>query len=298
MTSLQYIIKFYRAKTRLLLLSVLCLFCCYASVALIFTFASLVEQRTSAAFNSHFAGARYILSGPAGIVFSSGRLQCSKPVKTALSGSLSAAFPSTVFKIVKCDAGNADAYIQLNTALPQQALAAYCNHHKIKMLSGFTKTDSLSAYDGYLYDLNNHQNKFSIFSFGNQLSAAVLGTETSSAIGGFAKLIFFSAVLLTFYMTLLYFRERKTEAAVFIIQGYIDTNLKITMIDSCIQNLFAFLLTIACVPLILKAVSASPQEISAVSGGLIYIIPYLPLITIVQILVLLNQSLSYAAKFR
>ncbi len=147
-----------------------------------------------------------------------------------------------------------------------------------------------------MYDVNGVGNRFNLFTFENQISAFILGSELSSNVGFISRLISLFAIVFTFYISLLYFQERKNEFSTLIVQGYTDKNLTIIFIDCIIQNAIAFALSVLSLTILLYFLTTGSDFSNALSG-VFYILPYLPVLIIIQLLLLFNRSINYATTF-
>lgn len=288
--------RFYSAKSGLLAFSIISLFCCYLTVGTVFSFASLIERKASIVFNAYFKGAAYVVTGRQGLVFRNGELFQENVLPSQVLTAFRRYFPTVRTLELKNPLTRSVTHIVIYDQMSGSAIQDFSRVTRLQLLSSYKLLDSAGA-NGYFYNLNDYANRFSIFSFKNQLSAAVLGEELSTEVGSLARILFFAAALLTVYVTVLYFQERKTESAILLIQGFIDQNLRITFLDCALQNVVALLLTCLTVPCILAYFTDGIQEMKAGLSGLVFILPYLPVITIVQLLLLVNKSLSYASRF-
>jgi hypothetical protein len=296
LTTTRYLIKFYRQHAALYGFSVLSLLCCYLTVGILFAFAALVEARTTQTFDQYFRSARYVLTGPQGLAFHNGKLATGQTIAPGTLSSFDLAFPATNGKRISTGTTTGTAYLVISDTIAPARMRDFADQQHLRFLSSFAPTGE--KVPGYIYAIQEHTGRFAIFSFGTQLSAAVLGGEMATEIGRLSRLIFAVAAALTFYVTLLYTRERRTESAILLLQGYIDLNLRITLADCIVQNLLAFGATCALVPFVLNRYTHTAAEWQAGLGGLAYILPYLPVIIVLQTLVLLNQSLTYATRIQ
>jgi hypothetical protein len=298
---IRYLLKFYRARTLLFSVSLLCLAICYLTVEVIFSFSSIIEQRSSASFRRYFGAGDRILSPGTGIRFDKeGELIRTDMLDGGLVREFRAVFDASAYRLVGSGDGGVS-FIDISPRVPAAKLRDFCEQRGIGQLGSYAQGGGSRVLQGggpVLYELSGAGNRFTLFSFDNQVSASLLGRELSSDLGFLSRVIFFSAALFTFYITLLYFRERKTEYSIFIIQGYTDLNLRITFIDCLLQNGIAFMLSLGVLFGILKAYTQTGEEFHAAIGGWLYILPYVPVIVIVQLLLLLNQSISHAAALR
>lgn len=297
---IQYILKYYRINRIKLLVSVLCLTICYLALEIVISFSAVIESNSQAAFERHFDKASFIISSPGGIKFDKyGQLVSNTPLDTSLLNDFKKHFNPADFSLVQVSnptEKNNISFIVVRNKLLHTDLLAYCKSKDIKVLSGYYVENGKVNKQTLMYDVNGIGNRFNFFTFQNQISAFTLGTELSSKVGFISRLISVFAIIFTFYISLLYFQERKSEFSTLIIQGYTDKNLAIIFIDCILQNAIAFIFSVFTLIILLYFLTAS-TDFSNALAGLFYILPYLPILIIVQLLLLFNRSLNYANAF-
>lgn len=300
---IKYLFKFYSQNKLRLLVSVICLTICFLAVEIVLSFASIIEHNSQQTFNRVFKDGSFILTSTKGIKFEDNGKLSKLPVLDSIS---------TVYFINHITGKNYST-IQLDSSLANTSqpnfvvvfdkslgsdLKAFCDKANIKLLNSFY-TDTVSTnYKAILYDVNGTGNRFSFFSFKNQISAFILGSELSSGIGLVSRLLFIISVVFTLYISLLYFNERKNEFGTLIIEGHTDRSLRIIFIDCVIQNLLSFITSIFVLVVIMYSLTDNNNELRKTFQSLLYILPYLPVMIILQMLLLLNRTINYAASFK
>lgn len=297
---IQYILKYYRQNQTKLFVSVLCLTICYLALEIVISFGSVIENNSQATFQKYFDEASFIISSPSGIKFDKdGQLVSNTSLDTSLLNDFTNHFKANDFSFVKAsnepENKNISFIIVKNKSLHSK-LITYCKSKEIKVLSSFYLENSNENKQTLMYDVNGVGNRFNLFTFENQISAFILGSELSSNVGFISRLISLFAIVFTFYISLLYFQERKNEFSTLIVQGYTDKNLTIIFIDCIIQNAIAFALSVLSLTILLYFLTTGSDFSNALSG-VFYILPYLPVLIIIQLLLLFNRSINYATTF-
>ena len=300
MPYIQYLLKYYRPNRAKLFVSVLCLTICYLALEIVISFGSVIENNSLVTFQKYFDKASFIISSPSGIKFDKyGKLVSNTSLDTVLLNDFTKHFSAIDFSFVKAskDSDNKNiSFIVVKNKLLHTELLAYCKSKDIKVLSSFYVKTSNDNKQTLMYDVNGIGNRFNLFTFQNQISAFTLGSELSSKVGFISRLISIFAIVFTFYVSLLYFQERKNEFSTLIIQGYTDKNLTIIFSDCILQNVTAFVLSVLTLTILLYFLTDATDFSSALTG-LLYILPYLPILIIIQLLLLFNRSINYATTF-
>lgn len=294
---IQYILKYYRPNKSKLFVSILCLTICYLSFEIVISFSSIIEKSSQQTFQKHFKDASFIISPPSGISFDrNGQLSNTDDLDSSLIHTFTSHFNNTDFSLVATNS-NSISYIVIKNKSLLPNLKKFCKENEIRILSSFYVEDAASNNKVLMYDVNGIGNRFNFFSFENQISAFILGSELSSNVGMISRLVSIFSIVFTFYISLLYFQERKNEFSTLIIQGYTDKNIAIIFVDCVLQNVVAFFFSFLSLAIILSLFTASSADFKTAMGGLIYILPYLPVLIIIQLLLLLNKSVKYVSGF-
>jgi len=293
---LQYLLKYYRQNKIKLFVSLLCLTICYLSFEIVISFSSIIENNSQKTFQIYFKDASFIIAPPTGIIFNrNGQLSISDSVSPSILDQFRSHFGENDYSLISDS--NAVSFIVIRNKLLVNKLKMFCSENGIKILSSFYTDHIASDNRNLMYDVNGIGNKFNLFSFENQISAFILGSELSSKVGMISRLVSIFSVVFTFYISLLYFQERKNEFSTLIIQGYTDKNIAIIFIDCVLQNTLAFLFSFLFLGIIVNIFTTNSSDFITAIYGLIYILPYLPVLIIIQLLLLLNKSVKYASNF-
>ncbi|MBD2704815.1 hypothetical protein IC229_29560 [Spirosoma sp. BT702] len=292
-----YLFKYYKFNQGKYLVSLLCFFICYLSIELVFSFSSIIESDAQQTYNNYFQGANFILTSPLGIKFDDkGKLSNTPYLKPSIVNYYLANLQSGSFSIINRklnpdrDFASVNYLIIFSKTIPKK-IVDFNNESKILNLNSYINADS--SYDAILYDIKGTKNRFAFFSFENQISAFILGSELSSESGLVSRLMFLFSVLFTLYISVLYFQERHNEFSILVMQGYLDENMKIIFIDCILQNLVSFVISITISILFLFIFTSSETEFTNSLGGFFYIIPYFPIIVIMQFLLLFSKAIDY-----
>ncbi len=296
--AIRYLNRYYRANSIKFGTSIICFSICYHTVATIFSFSSVIEGRATQAYTNHFGEADFIIAPSSGIHFTAeGKLITDESLNGQLVKEVQNAIPSSNLELIASSETGVTSFIAIK-GVPVSRVKPLSDSLFLYFSSGFYVNPEKSGSKSIIYDIKGSQNRVAFFSFQNQISAFQLGNQLSSQLGVISRIIFGSAVLFTLYITLLFYKERRPEYSTLLIQGYIDDNLKIVFTDIIIQNLLGFLLATGLLVMSLRIYFEDMESYLMAVKGLLYTIPYLPVILIVQLLLCLNQAVNHATNFK
>lgn len=297
MLEFRYLVKYYARNKLALFVSVLCLTICYLTVNIVFSFASAIETKAQDTFNEYFGDAKFILSPKSGIHLSEeGQLYFGRSLDNIIVDSFQRKYPSSAIRSIKDNEGNVH-FLVFSEAVHLDGLRSLANRMHVKWQSGFTIGKDSVEFVAILYDVEGKTNRFSFFSFQNQLTAFVLGEQLSDSLGLISRILFVLAVLFSLHISSLYYRERQSEFTTLALEGFTDRSFRIILIDCVLQNAIAFLLSVLLLIVIVSKafINGSGKENLQ---GLVYIIPYLPVMVILQLIVLFNGVIGYGANIK
>lgn len=299
---IKYLFKYYKQNKFKLIISVICLTICFLAVEIVLSFASIIEHKSQLTFDKHFKNGNFILSSSKGIKFKKNGELLETPIIDSMTAiSFVHYISGKKYRTVQLDStpapGLSSNFIVVSDKSLNSDLQKFCDSSNIKLVNSFF-TDTLGDYKAILYNVSGTGNRFPLFSFKNQVSAFVLGAELSSGVGLVSRLLFVFSVIFTFYISLLYFQERSNEFGTLIIQGHTDKSLRIIFIDCIIQNMVSFIFSILILSVILYLLTDNGDDLKNAFQGIYYIIPYLPVMIILQMLLLLNRTINYASSFK
>lgn len=299
-----YIFKYYRINKIKFLVSIICLTICYLALETVISFSAIIEHNSQRAFDKYFAEANFIMAPHGGIRFDqNGELQNDSFINSSVLLRFQKHFLRSDYKLIQ-NAANfvSDSskikYISIKNKSLNKELRIFCKSNNIKVLNSFYVSNEDMKYDALLYDVQGTGNRFTVFSFQSQISAFILGSALASDVGFISRIMFLFSIVFTFYISLLYFQERKNEFSTMIIDGHTDKNLKIIFVDCIMQNVISFIMSILSIAIILFSLTKKSDDFQHALAGLLFVLPYLPSLIIIQLLLLLNRSINYASKFK
>lgn len=301
---INYLFKFHRLNKIKFAVSICCLTICYLALETVISFSTIIEFNSQETFKKYFNDANFIITTREGIKFDKdGNLQSKSLLNPVILAKIKKQFIVSDYRLIQNNRRTTDdtyniSYIVFGNEQLNKEIKNFCKNNNIKILNSFYVSDDVIKYDALLYDIKGTGNRFTIFSFQNQISAFILGAELSSSVGFISRVMFIFSVVFTFYISLLYFQERKNEFSTLIIQGHTDKNMKLIFIDCIFQNIISFILSILFLSIILFLLTKNTKDFQHALTGLFFILPYLPALIIIQLLLLLNRSINYASKFK
>lgn len=289
----KHLIKIFRYYFREYLISGIAFILTYLAIFLIFSFSSIVEKSALDTFNKSFNDADFIFSSQKGIEFdNSGKLISSYAIFQSVGEKIVhfLEIEKIPFKIISSSQSNEVSYILVFQKNNISKLFTFCNNNNIIIKSSF-QSESLTSYEKVvMYDVNGYRNRFNVFSFKDQIASFILSKELSSVIGQLSRLVFIFSIIFTFYLSLLYFKERQPIYRVLFLQGYTDLTLRLLFIEFLTINLFALVLSLIPLTTILWL---SDINLSFAFWGFLYALPYLPVILFLQVILLFSNVLNY-----
>lgn len=287
------IIKIFRYYSRDYIISGIAFILTYLSIFFIFSFSSILGHKALESFQNSFKDVDFIFASSNGIEFDkSGSLITAQSIDTS--------YVKLITKFLKDENISYQIINKLNTNYVSYILAfqtnnvsklfSFCKNTSISIKSSYNKDNHTSFQNVIMYDVNGYRNRFNVFTFQDQITSFILNKEFSSTVGQLSRLIFIFSVIFTFYLSLLYFKERQSIYRVLLLQGFTDFSLKLIFIEYLILNLSAIILSI--IPLIF-VLWLNGIKISFAFWGLVYSLPYLPVILLLQVFLLFNRILNY-----
>lgn len=265
----------------------------YLAIFLIFSFSSIVEQTALDSFNISFKDADFIFSTGKGIEFDkSGKLILNNSIfhsdREKIENFLKD--ENFQFQTISSSKENELSYILVFQKKNIYKLLSFCKSNNILVKSSFQSNSLASSEKVIMYDVNGYRNRFNVFSFKDQITSFILSKELSSVIGQLSRLVFIFSVVFTFYLSLLYFKERQSIYRVLFLQGYTDLTLRLIFIEFLIINFSA--IGFSLLPLVL-ILWLNGINLSFAFWGLLYALPYLPVILFLQVILLFSNVLNY-----
>jgi len=288
-----HILKTFKFYSREYLISGVAFILTYLSIFFIFSFSSIVEQKALDSFNYSFKKADFIFTSKKGIVFDKSGSLILNNVIDEIDEKIIVEFlqdEKIHYQTIVSSNAESTAYILVFQGSNISKLFDYCKDNNILVKSSFNNENPLASQNIIMYDVNGYRNRFNVFSFQNQITSFILSNEFSSVIGQLSRLVFIFSIIFTFYLSLLYFKERQSIYRVLLLQGYTDLSLKLIFIEYLLINLSAIIISI--IPLVL-VLWLNGMKISFAFWGFLYALPYLPVILLMQVLILFNRVLNY-----
>lgn len=288
-----HILKIFKFYFREYTISGVAFILTYFAIFLIFSFSSIIEQSALDSFNKSFKKADFIFSTKKGIEFdNSGLLILNNSIDQVDEKKIIdfLKYADIQYQTIITSNSNKLSYIlvfQKNNILQ---LFNFCKSNDILIKSSFNKENNLTSQNVIMYDVNGYRNRFNVFSFKDQITSFILSKELSSVIGQLSRLVFIFSIIFTFYLSLLYFKERQSIYRVLFLQGYTDFTLRLLFTEYLILNFSAIILSIFPLTLVLWL---NKINISFALWGLIYTLPYLPVILFLQVILLFSNVLNF-----